>query len=302
MRCRVTVAGRAAIAAIAVCIAAALCAAACAIAATQEKTLQDLQRAFARDTAIVLPGSGVALTSRGYSFGEAFIEGILARPPGTGRLPAVLMIPGYMRSAVDQIPMAVALAKRGYVCLALSQPGFGRSTGKPDFAGPRTVAAMMEGYRRLLAESFVDTARTALYGYSRGAMVASLMVPRLPGLRCAVLGGGVYDLAAAYRELDIEGIRRNIEVEAGSDSTSLRARSSIFEAGRFGCPVMILHGEKDLNSPVEQARRMHEELRRLGKESELVVIEGAGHGLPPRVVLEHTIDFLDRHLGTAGGT
>lgn len=279
----------------------ALCAAMRVPAACQEVTLGDLQRAFARDTAIVLSKSGVELRSFGYSVGEAFIEGILAKPAAEGRLPAVLMIPGYRRSAVDQIPMAVALAKRGYVCLALTQPGFGRSTGKPDFAGPRTVATMMEGYRRLLAESFIDAARTALYGYSRGAMVASLMVPRLPGLRCVVLGGGVYDLGAAYRALRIEGIRRNIELEAGTDSTAWRERSSIFAAERFECPVLILHGEKDENAPVEQARLLHETLRRVGKESELVVIEGAGHGLPPEVVLDRTIDFLDRHLGTAGG-
>jgi dipeptidyl aminopeptidase/acylaminoacyl peptidase len=212
-----------------------------------------------------------------------------------------LMIPGHDRTAVDYIPLGVAIAKRGYVCLAVTQPGFGRSTGSPDFVGPQTVAAMLAGYRKLSCEDFVDSTRMALFGYSRGAMAASLMAARLPRLRCVILGGGIYDLGAAYREIKDEGIRQNIEREAGVDSAAWRERSSLFLADHFECPVLILHGGADTSAPVSQARRLHDALAGLGKPSELVIIEGAEHGLPPNLILEHTLDFLARYLDVNTG-
>jgi dipeptidyl aminopeptidase/acylaminoacyl peptidase len=265
-------------------------------ALAQMMNMETLQKAFARDTTITLTRSGVKLSSYGYEFQGLSIEAILLRPIDRPRSPAILMIPGYNRTAVDYIPLGVALAKKGYVCLAVTQPGFGRSTGPPDFVGPQTIAAMLEGYRRLIREEFVDSTRMALFGYSRGAMAASLMAARLPRLGCVVLGGGIYDLGAAYREIKDEDIRQNIEKEAGVDSAAWQQRSSLFLADRIECPVLILHGEADASAPVSQAHCLHDTLTRLGKPSELVIVEGADHGLPPNLILEHALPFLARHL------
>jgi len=265
--------------------------------ARAEATMLDsLQRVFARDTTITLTRSGVQLSSYGYSFEGLHVEAILLRPIDRPRAPGILMIPGYARSAVDYIPLGVALAKRGYVCLAVTQPGFGRSTGAPDFVGPRTVEAMLAGYAKLIREDFVDSTKTALFGYSRGAMAASLMATRLSRLRGVILGGGIYDLGAAYREIKDEGIRQNIEREAGLDSAAWRERSSLFRADHFECPVLILHGEADASAPVSQARHLHDRLTQLGKFSELEIIPGADHGLPPNLILKYALPFLARNL------
>lgn len=264
-------------------------------------TLQDIQKAFAHDTTVSLAKLGIRIESYGYDHDDISIEAILFKPTGDGAFPAVMMIPGYSRSAVNQIPMGVALARRGYVCLAVTQPGFGRSSGDPDFVVPKTVGALLDGYSQLVAEPFVDGARTVLFGYSRGAMAASLLACRLPDLRGAVLGGGIYDLEAAYREIESPGVRRNIEKEAGTDTTAFRERSALFQAERIRCPVLILHGGNDKNAPVGQAYRFHERLLELGKSSRLEVVEGVGHGLSPRVVLGHTLDALELWMNSERG-
>jgi dipeptidyl aminopeptidase/acylaminoacyl peptidase len=44
-------------------------------------------------------------------------------------------------------------------------------------------------------------------------------------------------------------------------------------------PVLQVHGDKDDIVPIQHARNMHEELERAGVKAELVVVEGANHGV-----------------------
>jgi len=52
-------------------------------------------------------------------------------------------------------------------------------------------------------------------------------------------------------------------------------------------PVLLIHGEKDRTFPVEQARRLYGALKLVGKESELLIIPGAGH----------VFNFIDKDKG-----
>jgi acetyl esterase/lipase len=64
-------------------------------------------------------------------------------------------------------------------------------------------------------------------------------------------------------------------------------------------PVLILHGSEDRTVPVEQSRLLHQRYQEQKLESELYVLEGAGHG---GVVFSNEEQygrikaFLDRHL------
>src|SRR5437879_4991486 len=98
------------------------------------------------------------------------LEAISFRPAGEGRFPGILLVPGYQRTARDLVPLGARLANAGFAALAISQPGFGKSDGPPDFVGPNTIAALTAGYRKLQQQPFVDPARMGIYGYSRGGM------------------------------------------------------------------------------------------------------------------------------------
>ncbi|HEX9258868.1 MAG TPA: alpha/beta fold hydrolase, partial [Acidimicrobiales bacterium] len=79
-----------------------------------------------------------------------------------------------------------------------------------------------------------------------------------------------------------------------------RERSPVRFAERITAPLLLLHGSADDNVPVEQSTVLADRLRSLGREVELKVYDGEGHGWgkPATVVdeIERTEDFLRRHV------
>jgi dipeptidyl aminopeptidase/acylaminoacyl peptidase len=83
-------------------------------------------------------------------------------------------------------------------------------------------------------------------------------------------------------------------------------RSPVYHARGCRTPTLILHGELDLCTPLGQAQELYQALVETGCEVELVVYPREGHGWLER---EHQVDawertraWLDRHLGTQGGS
>ena len=64
------------------------------------------------------------------------IEAISFQPPGEGKFPGLLLIPGYQRTAADYLSMGRILGTQGFASLAVTQPSFGKSEGKADYVGP----------------------------------------------------------------------------------------------------------------------------------------------------------------------
>ena len=230
-----------------------------------------------------------------YVYEGLSIEAVSFRPAGDGRFPGVLLIPGYQRTALDQISLGTALARAGIAAVAVTQPSFGKSQGKADYVGPLTLKVLTEGFRKFKRESYVDADRMGIYGFSRGGMAASLLAVRLDDLRAAVFGAGIYDFQKAHDEVKIEGIRENMEKETGMTKEAVRERSSIFQMERLKCPVLILHGEKDENVPVSQAYLLRDRLTALKKDFEIKLYPDRTHGIGPEVLTE-TVDFFKRRL------
>jgi dipeptidyl aminopeptidase/acylaminoacyl peptidase len=207
----------------------------------------------------------------------------------------VLLIPGYQRTAKNYVPLGIRLAQDGFASVAVTQPGFGKSAGPPDFVGPKTIAALTEGYRKLRRESYVDPARMGIFGYSRGAMAASLLAVDLDDVKAAVFGAGVYDFQRAYDDSTLPGVRRNMRDETGMTKEAVRERSSILQMERLKCPVLILHGEKDVNVPVSQALLLRDRLTQLHKEFEIKLFPDREHSIGPEVN-DLTVDFFRRKL------
>jgi dipeptidyl aminopeptidase/acylaminoacyl peptidase len=230
-----------------------------------------------------------------YKVDGLLIEAISFRPERAGSFPGILLIPGYQRTARDQISLGVSLAREGFAAVAVTQPGFGKSQGKPDYVGPNTIKVLAEGFRRLAGESYVDANRLGIFGFSRGAMAASLLTVQLNNVRAAVFGAGIYDFRKAYDEITLEGIRKNMELESGMTDEAVRQRSSIFQMKNLKCPVLILHGEKDVNVPVSQATLLRDQLTALKKPFEIKLFPDRTHGIGPEVT-SYTVDFFKRYL------
>ncbi len=223
------------------------------------------------------------------------MEGISFQPPGDGPFPGALLIPGYQRTAKNLVPLGTQLAAGGFAGVAVSQPGFGGSEGPADYVGPRTITALRAGYEKLRKERWVDSRRMAIYGYSRGAITASLLALDLPDVKVAVFGAGAYDFQRLYDDAVLPGVRANMKAETGMTPAAIRERSSILRMDQLKCPVLILHGEADQNVPVSQAILLRDRLTALHKDFEIKIFPGREHSIGPEVGTM-TLDFFRRKL------
>jgi dipeptidyl aminopeptidase/acylaminoacyl peptidase len=261
----------------------------------QGKIVESLER----DGCVVVESGKVKVCKYDYLSNGLTVQAVSFRPTAEGSFPALLLIPGYQRTALDQIALGVVLAREGFAAVAATQPGFGKSQGKADYVGAGTLKALADGFQRLKREPYVDSSRMGIYGYSRGAMAASLLAVQLEGVRAAVFGAGIYDFRRAYEEVRIEGIRRNMKAETGMTEEAVRQRSSVFQMKNLKCPVLILHGEKDENVPVSQALLLRDELTALKKEFEIKLFPERAHSIGAQDVAAYTLDFFKRKLMNA---
>lgn len=107
------------------------------------------------------------------------MSGLLYVPPGAtseSPAPGVLAVHGYINSRETQSGFAIELSRRGYVVLAIDQPGHGYSDPAPfqaGFGGPAGLA-------RLRALDVVDTANIGLEGHSMGGWAVLIAAAAAP--------------------------------------------------------------------------------------------------------------------------
>jgi pimeloyl-ACP methyl ester carboxylesterase len=118
------------------------------------------------------------------------------------------------------------MARRSYVAAAISQSGYGNSSGPPDYCGPFTQQATLVAIDFLRRQPFVNPNKVALFGYSQGAIVAAMVATLDPRLAAVVLGAGAYDFFVWRPTLP--GISRNLFAEAGMSAEAFTARSAIY--------------------------------------------------------------------------
>ena len=245
-----------------------------------------------------LERAGVEILKYDFTVNGDAVEAIAFRPVKEGKHPGVVLIPGYSRTARDYIPLGIRFAREGMAALAITQRGFGKSAGQADFVGPKTMAAIEAGFRKFRGEAYVDAARMGVFGYSRGAMAASLLAVTLKPdeLKAAAFGAGIYDFKKAYDEVKLAGIRENMEKEAGVSEEAVAGRSSIRKMEALFCPVLILHGEKDENAPVSQAYLLRDRLKDLKKDFEIKTFSDRDHDIGRQNLNDHLLPFFKKHL------
>lgn len=251
-----------------------------------------------KDGRVALAKGTILALSNDYKVDGEAVEAIAFRPAAEGKYPAVLLIPGYSKTARDYIPLGIRFAKEGYACVAITQRGFGKSTGKADFVGPKTIAALEAGFQKFSKEPYVDSTRLGVFGYSRGAMAASLLAVQMkePKLRAAVFAAGIYDFKKAYDDVKFPGIRDNMKKEAGQTEAAVKECTSLTKMANLSCPVLILHGEKDENAPVNQAYLLRDQLTKLKKEFVLKTFPDRDHDIGRQNLYEHTFAFFSKQL------
>ncbi len=168
---------------------------------------------------------------------------------------------------------------RGYVAVAISQPGYGNSDGSPDYCGIYTQDAIITVKNDLIKKGLSDPKNISLLGISRGAMVSGMVASRQRDIKNLVLIGGAYDLEALYNALPDNPLKRNIRNEAGTETYQFRERSVLSHAEKINARTLILHGKNDREPTFKNASDLFSLLKVSGNQVQFKAFE-SGHRIP----------------------
>jgi dipeptidyl aminopeptidase/acylaminoacyl peptidase len=193
------------------------------------------------------------------------------------------------------------LAANGYAVLQINFRGSGGYGRKFTHMGYKQWGRAMQDDLTdatlwAIKEGIANKNRVCMYGASYGGYSSIMAVAKEPDLyRCAFGNVGVYDMTAMYHTGDIPDSKSGenfLEEVLGHEDLDSISPDKL--AGRIKAPVYLAAGREDFRAAPVHTELMHKALQRAGKQSEMVIYEGEGHG---NFLLKNRIDFYQRLLG-----
>lgn len=213
----------------------------------------------------------------------------VARFPRNQKSPCVILCHGLLSSKEGSkyLLMSERFCSLGFVTLRLDFHGCGESGGEIERT---TLSIRLENLDRVLeyvsSHPLVDSKRLGLLGSSFGAVVCLVKIATDPRVSCAVLLSTPLEIKKGRVGIDLKE-------EFFEDLSSYDLLSA---AKRSKC-VLLIHGEKDEQVPVEQARTIYEYL---SPPKEIHIIEGADHRFSDpshrQTVIDLSLSWFSRFL------
>ncbi len=230
-----------------------------------------------------------------------------AREASTVKKPLIIWIPGGgFRGAPGSdknlmVPEMQFLAEAGYVVASI----YYRSSAEAHFPAQIIDVKSAVRFLRANAEKFsVDPGRIGVTGRSAGGHLTAHACMNLNGydegdnldysseVQCGVDYFGPVDLfesfAAERERIKNPGHRWKTLEEShegaligGTDETKpelTREASPVYWVNEKSSPMLILHGESDPLVSYNHSVTMHNNMNAAGRECDLLILEGAGHG------------------------
>ncbi|MGQ9603116.1 MAG: S9 family peptidase [bacterium] len=154
----------------------------------------------------------------------------------------------------------------------------------------------------LIENGYTTGGKIAIKGQSYGGYVTLASLVEFPDL----FGAGIDHVGIAnfvtFLKNTAEYRRTLREAEYGplSDEDFLKEISPINSVDKIKAPLLIVHGENDPRVPVGEARQMADELKKRGREVELMIFPDEGHGIAKLenrlIYYRKMVEFLDKHI------
>lgn len=178
------------------------------------------------------------------------IAGYIAKPPGAGPFPAVVLLPSCLGLPSNRVAIETALVRAGYVALFVDEFSTRGLKETCSVGFPQLVPDAFGALAELARRPDVDAGRVAIVGFSQGADGALAVAVSPSGGAHGVPDGLAFRAAAAFYPPCAN--------EAGQ---------------QLAIPTLIVVGDADEVTPAADCRRLAE-----GQPGvRLIVLPGAGH-------------------------
>jgi pimeloyl-ACP methyl ester carboxylesterase len=165
--------------------------------------------------------------------------------------------------------------------IGINRPGYGKSTGEPDLAGPQSLAAVTAAMNKLDATKTLRAPVVGYWGYGAGATMALISSKNKPDIKFIIAGGGVYDLEDARSSSQDAGIKAAVESIAAKDGEAgLEFRSVAWDPSGLPERIVLYHAKGDSVIPPAQAEAFRDSLASAKYKVTLQVIDGITHEIP----------------------
>lgn len=250
-----------------------------------------------------------------YKSGDLNISGIMNVPKREGRHPVVLMNHGYIDPAIYTNGRGLRreqdyFASRGYIVVHSDYRNHAQSDKDSNVEGNIRLGYIEDVINAIYALKaanlpYADTERIAMIGHSMGGGIAQAIMVSQPELVDAYM---LYaPVSTDARESYWRWSTSRPEVVAQIDSTFGNPEknpefwdniSPINFLEKVQSPIMINHGDRDADVPLEWSQRTHDALKAADKDVIFHTYPGEGHEFGPQwpTVMQRTLDFFNQNL------
>ncbi|MDZ7330524.1 MAG: S9 family peptidase [candidate division KSB1 bacterium] len=140
---------------------------------------------------------------------------------------------------------------------------------------------IIDGVKKFLAaHPFVDEHRVGCLGASYGGFMTMLLLTKTDIFAAAVAHAGISSISSYWGE-GYWGYIYSAVATANSFPWNRKdiyiGQSPLFHADKIKTPLLLLHGSDDTNVPPGESRQLYTALKLLGREVELIEVEGQDH-------------------------
>ncbi len=198
-----------------------------------------------------------------------------------------------------------AFAANGYVTLLINprgSTGYGQAFSQAIFAdwGNLDYQDVMAGVDHAIASGYADPEKLAVGVWSYGGILTNYVITKTDRFRAAISGASEALYRANYGH---DHYQFNWEKELGLpwENAELWEKLSPFnQVANISTPTLWMGGSNDWNVPILNSEQMYQAMKRLGKDTQLVVYPEEHHGIrKPSFVkdrLERYLQWFDSHV------